>query len=104
MPIDGQPIVAVSVGLERVAAENVLTINMIHHSKAFTENIVHVDMLGMAGVRHPVVAYEDDIHDVSEVSSNQRFMQILGKRVDLCKDTLYYGMRKRKVEFGGYTR
>ena len=54
-----------------------------------TEDVVNKDELGTARVGHAVVANEDDVEYVGQVTCLDRIMQFAGEHVDLLQNFLY---------------
>lgn len=59
---------------------------MLNQLKSFPKNIINVDPLRVAGIRHAMVADEHDIHDVSQVTSFQGVVKVFGEFVNISKD------------------
>ena len=56
---------------------------------ALTEDVINEDKLGTARVGHAVVANEDDVEYVGQVTCLDRIMQFAGEDVDLLQNFLY---------------
>ena len=56
---------------------------------AFAKDVIDVDELGVRGVGHAVVANEDDVEYVGQVTCLDRIMQFAGEDVDLLQNFLY---------------
>lgn len=55
----------------------------------FPEDIVEVDRVWMARVRHAVVAYKDDINDLCQIPGNELCVQVPRKTVNVLKCVLW---------------
>ena len=55
---------------------------MIDLVKTVSEDVVHVYVLRMTRIGHPVVAHEYDVHDICEITSSQRIVDIFSELVN----------------------
>ena len=65
------------------------TILVLDHVEAVAEDVVDVYPFWVAGVRHSVIAHEDDVEDVGEVACLQYVMQVPREDIYLVKDFLH---------------
>ena len=62
---------------------------MLDHVEAIAEDVVDVYPLWVAGVRHTVIAHEDDVEDVREVACFQYIMQVFREDIYLVQNFLH---------------
>lgn len=53
-----------------------------------TNNLVDIQKGWVASVRHPMIADEDDINDMSEITVVQRLGEVPNEEIDSCKTHL----------------
>lgn len=65
------------------------TIFVLDHVEAVAENVVDVYPFWVAGVRHTVIAHEDDVKDVRKIACLQHVVQVPREDIYLVKDFLH---------------
>lgn len=54
-----------------------------------SQDLIEVNQLRMARIRHPMIAHENDIHNVRQIPRDKLKVQVLRKCVNIFESVLY---------------